>query len=168
MEPMKPSLQGSTESLNLATHGLTLWQILGPDSPAAVQSAGLPMPDVMQAAALADGFVARTGREEFLIATAIPPRADDGASCWCYARDDRVLALTGTGWRRVMAQICHLDLRGFGAGDWQMAAAAGVNVWCLGLEDGLLLGCDPSLGHYLQQTLAAVVNDLNSSAQRAA
>jgi hypothetical protein len=159
MEPMNPSLQGSAGALTLATHPLTLWHLLGPDSLTAVQSAGLPMPDVMQAATLADGFVARTGREEFLIATAIPPRAN-GESCWCYARDDRVLALTGTDWRRVMAQLCHLDLRGFGAGDWQMAAAAGVNVWCLGLKDGLLLGCDPSLGHYLQQTLTQVVGDL--------
>lgn len=159
--PSSP-LATDPNAVNLEARALPLWHILGPESPNAVQSAGLPLPEVMQAATLTDGFIARTGREEFLIATTTPPTAN-GTTCWCFGRDDRVLALSGPDWRDVMAQVCHMDLRNLGPGDWQMLAAAGVNLWCLGIDQGLLLGCDPSLGHYLQQTLTEVVRDLTAS-----
>lgn len=162
LDSMQPVSPLATRSVRLQPRAHPLWHLLGPGSPGAVQSAGLPLPEIMQAAALTDGFIARTGREEFLIAATTPPTAD-GLCCWCYGRDDRVLALTGPDWRRVMAQVCHADLRGFGPDDWQLLAAAGVNLWCLGIDEGLLLGCDPSLGHYLQQTLTEVVRDLTAA-----
>lgn len=165
IESMQPVSLLATLSVSLQSRVLPLWHLLGPGSPGAVQSAGLPLPEIMQARSLTDGFIARTGQEEFLIAATTPPTAD-GLCCWCYGRDDRVLALTGPDWRRVMAQVCHADLRGFVPDDWQLLAAAGVNLWCLGIDEGLLLGCDPSLGHYLQQTLTEVVHDLTAASGR--
>lgn len=148
--------------LQLHEHPLPLWLLLGADSPARLTDLGLPLPDVMHTAKLADGFLARTGRDEFLLATEQPPEPV-GAQCWRYRRGDRVLALRGPGWRAAMAQVCHMDLGGFGEGDWLFVSAAGISVWCLGLADGLLLGCDPSLGDYLQHTLAEVVADLGTT-----
>ncbi len=145
--------------LTLTEHPLPLWLVLGADSPACIRDSGLPLPEVMRTAALANGFLARTGREEFLFATVQPPEPI-GAHCWRYRRDDHVLALRGSGWRRVMAQVCHMDLTSFAASDWLFVSAAGISVWLFGLEDGLLIGCDPSLGNYLQHTLSEIVADL--------
>lgn len=149
-------------ALALEPRQLDLCQLLGPDAPALVEAAGLPLPDVMCVATTDKGFIARTGRDEFLVhAGGIQPA--DGAQCWRYPRADRVLALQGESWRAAMAQVCHKDFTAFGAGDWVMVAAAGISIWCLGLADGLLLGCDPSLGACLQQTLGEVVRDLNAT-----
>lgn len=147
------------QTLQINEHPLPLWLLLGADSPACVTEGGLPLPEVMRTAALVDGFLARTGREEFLLATERPPEPA-GSQCWRYRRGDRVLALQGPDWRRVMGQICHMDLAGFGEGDWLFASVAGVGAWCLGLADGLLIGCDPSLGDYLNHTLTEIVADL--------
>lgn len=145
-------------ALQLQPHPLPLWLLLGADSADLLRQHGLPVPEPMHSVALADGFVTRTGRAEFLIASDQPPQPAGGLT-WRYRRGDRVLALRGPGWRAVMAQVCHMDLSGFGPGDWLYLSAAGISVWCLGLEDGLLLGCDPSLGDYLQHTLTGIVSD---------
>ena len=137
--------------LSLEARDIELTQLLGPGAPGLLEEAGLPLPPVMTVHVMDEGFIARTGKDEFLIQG--PDLSTAGRElAWTYPRGDRVLALQGDAWREAMAQIC----------EWQMLAAASITIWCLGSGDGLLLGCDPSLGDYLQGTLAEIVNDLNA------
>jgi hypothetical protein len=147
--------------LSLEARDIELTQLLGPGAPSVLEEAGLPLPPVMTVHVMDEGFIARTGKDEFLIQG--PDLSTAGRKlAWTYPRGDRVLALQGDAWREAMAQICHWDFSDFKEGEWQMLAAAGITIWCLGSGDGLLLGCDPSLGDYLQGTLAEIVNDLNA------
>jgi len=148
--------------LTLETRKLSLWQLLGPDAPELLKSNSLDLPEVMQATATATGFIARPGFDEFLIQTSQPPVTPEGL-CWLYSRADKMLALQGEGWTEVMAQVCHMDLSDIKKDDWVMVTAAGINVWCLGLEDGLLMGCDPSLGGYFSDTLNTIVCEINET-----
>lgn len=151
-------------TLTLETRELSLWQLLGPDAPELLKSNGQFVPEVMQATATEAGFIARPGIDEFLIQTSQPPVTSEGLGlCWLYSRADKMLALEGKGWLEVMAQVCHMDLSDIKKDDWVMLAAAGINVWCLGLEDGLLMGCDPSLGGYLSDTLNTIVCEINET-----
>lgn len=146
--------------LSLETRDIRLTQLLGPGAPYLLEEAGLPLPPVMAVHGMDEGFIARTGKDEFLFhGPELPTGGHELA--WSYPREDRVLALQGDAWREAMAQVCHWDFSRFNEGEWQMLAAAGITIWCLGLNNGLLLGCDPSLGDYLQETLAEIVNDLN-------
>ena len=147
--------------LSLEPRDIGLMHLLGPDAPELLEKAGLPLPPVMAVHMMDDGFIARTGQDEFLLHC--PELSTEGQElAWSYARGDRVLALQGDAWREAMAQICHWDFSDFKEGEWQMLAAAGITIWCLGSGNGLLLGCDPSLGDYLQGTLTEIVNDLNT------
>lgn len=149
--------------LTLELRELPLWQLLGPDAPELLTLTGHDLPAVMQAAATKAGFIARPGFDEFLIQASQPPVIPEGQLCWLYSRADKMLALQGDGWLEVMAQVCHMDLNDIKKDDWVMVAAAGINVWCLGLEDGLLMGCDPSLGGYFSETLNTIVCEINET-----
>ena len=149
-------------SITLETREVSLWQLLGPDAPELLQSNGQVLPEVMQATATETGFIARLSVDEFLIQTNQTPVISEGL-CWLYSRADKMLALQGEGWLEVMAQVCHMDLNDIKKDDWVMVAAAGINVWCLGLEDGLLMGCDPSLGGYFSEILNTIVCEINET-----
>jgi hypothetical protein len=146
----------------LETRELTLWQLLGPGAPAALEDSGYVLPRVMAAVHHGSDLVARPGQDDFLLQAEGPPIAAR-AQCWIYPRGDRVLALRGARWREDMAQVCHLNFADVSGGDWRMLAAAGINIWCLGLADGLLIGCDPSLGDYFNTTLTSVVEQINAT-----
>lgn len=146
--------------LSLENRELTLWQVLGPDAPAVMQTADVLIPDVMSAVSDTKGFIARTGVDEFIIQSnelTLPEKKH----CWVYRRADCTLALQGEGWREVMAQVCHQDFSDIEKDDWLMLSAAGINIWCLGLSEGLLIGCDPSLGDYFSETLDEIVGEFN-------
>jgi hypothetical protein len=151
-----------TVAVTLETRETVLWQLLGPGAAEVVlQASASPLPDVMGATLTDRGFVARTGQEEFLVTVDRPP-ASGAASCWIYPRSDRVVALRGAGWCQVLARLCPVDFAGFQVGDWLMVAVAGVNAWCLGLSDGVLVGCDPTFGDGFYRMLAEVVNEVNA------
>jgi hypothetical protein len=147
--------------LSLEARDIGLTQLLGPAAPELLEKSGLPLPAVMAVHVMDEGFIARTGQDEFLLHGSELSMAGQELA-WSYPRGDRVLALQGDAWREAMAQICHWDFSGFSEGEWQMLAAAGITIWCLGSGNGLLLGCDPSLGDYLQETLQEIVSDLNT------
>lgn len=148
--------------VTLEERELTLWHLLGPAMPEAMRAAGFSLPGAMTASTTDSGFIAQLGEDEFLLQAHRPPLTDQALG-WVYARGDRVVALQGNGWRQVMAQVCPMDFSGTCEGDWVMAAAAGINVWCLGLPNGLLMGCDPSLGGYFYTMLSGIVQEVNET-----
>jgi len=146
--------------LSLEKRELTLWQVLGPDAPVAMEAADVFIPDVMNAVSNAQGFIARTGVDEFIVQINELTLSEQKL-CWVYRRADCTLALQGESWREVMAEVCHQDFSDVGKDDWLMLSAAGINIWCMGLSDGLLIGCDPSVGEYFSKTLKEIVGEIN-------
>lgn len=144
----------------LQVEQLPLTLLVGSDAPEVLEANGYDLPGLMQLARLPDGFLVRTGKDEFLLQSSKPLNANL-ASCWVYPREDQTFVLQGEYWREVMAYICHLDLGHVKTDDWLMMSVAGINAWARVLEDGLLLGCDPSLGEYLHHTLNETVNRVN-------
>lgn len=138
----------------------SLYLLTGPGAPGLLQDKGFSLPEMMQAIRLSEGFLARTGRDEFLLQSE-SPFTTELPDCWIYSRDDQVYNLQGEYWRAVMAYVCHMDLSRANTDDWLMLSVAGVSVWALVLDDGLRLGCDPSFAEYLQHTLTEVVNRVN-------
>lgn len=138
----------------------SLQHLLGPAAAAALADAGLAVPSrLFQAAAHASGFVAKTGHDEYLVAGApLTPPAD----AWLFARGDCVFKVRGAGRLALFSQICHLDPAELVAGAWLATSAAGITAWCLqpsAATDHFLIGCDPSYGIYLEDTLVNIAQD---------
>ncbi|MFV8835327.1 hypothetical protein [Aquisalimonas sp.] len=138
-------------------------ELVGSGAPDVLRDAGLPVPETEQTALpCGAGLVAFTGRNDYLVVTADPWTPPAATPPWCLTRSDRVLCLSGGGWAHAMRQLCPHDLRQLPEGGWLAAAVAGVTAWLYrhpDRPDGILLGCDPSYGAYLDAMLTAVVRD---------
>jgi sarcosine oxidase subunit gamma len=157
-------------NVSVSTHGgLDLQQIVGAGAEACLQRAGYPIPEVvLSAVSHGAGFVARTGRDEFLIAGDGSWQPPASSPPWCFQRSDHLIELSGNGWAHALAAVCPHDLRAMGGDAWLMATVAGVDGWLRTGPDpeaGLLIGCDPSYGHYLETTLREVVSETESLKQ---
>ncbi|MGV6817237.1 MAG: hypothetical protein ACWA44_08230 [Thiotrichales bacterium] len=119
------------------------------------------LPEKMSVTLLDDGFIARPGPNEYLISNTQPfsSQLDDA---WVFDRADTLLSLSGGSWQKAMTHICHMDMSAVLEGDWLVVTGAGINLWCIGQDNGLLIGCDPSLGNYFTHTLKEIVDELNS------
>lgn len=146
--------------VSVQVEALPITMLVGSDVPELLQASDYPVPGIMQVARLPGGFIARTGKDEFLLQTEKSFVCEKQA-CWCYSREDRTFILKGALWREVMAYICHMDLSEVNKDDWLMMSVAGVNTWALVIEEGLLMGCDPSLGEYVASTLNETVQRVN-------
>lgn len=146
---------------------LSIHQILGAGATQALEQEGLPVPEnELEAKAFEAGFLARTGKSEYLVASRTRRTLPASIPPWQFARSDRIFRLQGKGWCDVMAELCPLDLRRMEAEDWLMTTMAGVDVWLFASPDsegGVLIGCDPSLGEYLKTTLYEVVAEHEQS-----
>lgn len=142
---------------------LGIHQIVGDGAEALVRDAGYPVPDAAQMALSHNhGFVARTARDEFLVADERAWQPAPSAPPWCFRRSDQVVRLRGEGWASVLAALCPHDLRNVAPDTWIMATVAGVDVWLYspdGASGGVLVGCDPSYGDYMRSTLQEVAAD---------
>ncbi|SEO71710.1 hypothetical protein [Aquisalimonas asiatica] len=138
-------------------------ELVGSGAADALRDAGLPVPETEQTALpYGAGLVAFTGRNDYLVVTTDPWTPPDGTPPWCLTRSDRVLRLAGGDWDQAMRQLCPHDLRQLPEGGWLAAAVAGITAWLYrhpDHPDGILLGCDPSYGAYLDAMLTAVVRD---------
>lgn len=140
--------------------------VLGPGAPEWVSEQGWPVPSqpyTLLEASADSAFTARISDQEFVLAAAspaalpAPPASDRTPRVWAFPRFDAVFELRGADWRQVTAQVCHYDFRALEPGVWLPVALAGVQVWCLRAPHGLWIGCDPSFGQDLEDTLRAVV-----------
>ncbi|HXH01710.1 MAG TPA: hypothetical protein VNN09_00135 [Candidatus Competibacteraceae bacterium] len=110
-------------------------------------------------------FIARTGAREFLLVdgpegrtTAALPEEADGVLA--LPRDDQELALGGAALRDVLLQTCSFDFTKAGPDDIVYANMIGVGCWLRpggGRIPYLRIGCDPSYGEYLFETLLGIV-----------
>lgn len=147
--------------IELKPLNLPLLHIVGSAASRLLEPQSSHLPEKMAVTLLDDGFIARPGKNEYLISTRQPisSQLDD---TWVFDRADTLLSLSGDNWQKAMTHICHMDMSAVGEGDWLVVSGAGINLWCIGQKNGLLIGCDPSLGNYFTHTLEEIVDELNS------
>lgn len=127
----------------------------GKNLPELVKKIDLPLPDLFKYNMFDEQkFIANLGTSEILINHPVikPEELDDQQ--YAFQRGDVVISLSGD-WRALMSEVCVYDFRQARPGDFSMVLVAGVSVWMLIPEDNssLTLGCDPTYGHYLLETL---------------
>lgn len=119
----------------------------------------------------ADAFIVRTGSAEFILHDGpggalraclgeIP--ADLVTGTRVVARDDLEVALGGEGAEQLMSEFCALDLSRV-ENQFLLTRVAGVTVWLRvesrGTQRFYRIGCDPSYGEYLFETLLQGVRE---------
>lgn len=120
-----------------------------------VQKVELPLPDLFKYEKLDNqAFIANLGTSEILINHPAVKSEELGTQQYAFQRGDAVFTLSGD-WRSLMTEVSIYDFRQAKPGDFLMILVAGVGVWMLIPDDNslLTLGCDPTYGHYLQETL---------------
>lgn len=125
-----------------------------------IQKMGLPLPSLFKYAMFGEhAFVANLGAGEILINH--PGFNVDllESEQYAFQRGDVVLSISGD-WRSLMSEVCIYDFRQARPGDFSMVLLAGVGAWMLIPEENapLTLGCDPTYGHYLLETLQRQIN----------
>ncbi|HCP19898.1 MULTISPECIES: hypothetical protein [Marinobacter] len=151
-------------TLQMEQRELACYLLTGPDSAAALASAGLPIPDaVMTAQERPGALVSRTGRDEYMAMLNVGHQAPQGE--WCFRRHDCVFELRDGDWVELMTHLCQYDFHQLQPGDWLMASVAGINSWLYHeIESGsLLIGIDPGFSHYLTDIFSAVLDDLSAT-----
>ena len=111
--------------------------------------------DIFQYQFVADGqFVAKLGNEEIFVCVEQPLDISEEKKQYAFQRGDAIFELSGD-WKGLMAEVCIYDFRQTQPGDFLMVLIAGVSAWLLIPEEGapLVLGCDPTYGHYFYETL---------------
>lgn len=148
---------------------LRRWLVRGGQAGDWLATHGLPVPDelfrVETLAGMEDAFVVRTGTAEFVVhdgpAAALHARfgaipSSLVAGTRILVRDDLEVALGGEAAAALMSEFCALDLSDV-ANRFLLTRVAGVSAWlCVegtGAGRWYRIGCDPSYGDYLYETL---------------
>lgn len=105
-------------------------------------------------------FIANLGASEILINHSKIEQILLSGNQYAFQRGDAVMTLSGD-WRSLMAEVCIYDFRQAKPGDFLMVPVAGVGVWMLipRADESLVIGCDPTYGHYLKETLQNRINE---------
>lgn len=152
---------------------LRRWLVRGGDASAWLAARGLPSPEpFFRVHDLGgDAFLVRTGIAEYFLhdgpetilrATLGEIPDEPVAGTRIVARDDLEVALGGAGADRLMREFCALDLADV-ADRLLFTRVAGVTAWlrveCEGEQRCYRVGCDPSHGEYLFETLLEGVHE---------
>lgn len=146
---------------------LRRWLVRGGQATGWLARHGLPAPEQFFRVhdLEADAFLVRTGSSEFLLHDG--PRGalhaglgeiptDLVAGTRIVARDDLEVGLGGQGADRLMSEFCALDLSDV-ENQFLFTRVAGVSAWLraegAGAQRNYRIGCDPSYGEYLYETL---------------
>ncbi|WP_373019573.1 hypothetical protein [Thiomicrorhabdus sp.] len=107
-----------------------------------------------------DQFIAKLGREELLIRSEIDLSDSLESGQYAFQRGDAMFELSGN-WKGLLSEVCIFDFRQSRPGDFLMVSMAGVSVWMLvpEVDKPLVLGCDPTYGHYLLETLQRQIDE---------
>lgn len=149
------------------------WLLRGGDALAWLSAHDIPVPEqFFHARELGDdSYVVRTGLMEFFLHDGpsgslqarlgdIPTNLVGGMRI--FERDDLEIAIGGTGAGRLIREFCALDLSNV-AGQFLLTRVAGVTAWVRVEGKGALrcyrIGCDPSYGAYLFETLLEGVHE---------
>jgi sarcosine oxidase subunit gamma len=152
---------------------LRRWLVRGGEAAAWLAARDLPIPEqLFRAHDLgADAFLVRTGRAEFFLhdgpggaLRAKLGEIPDGlvAGMRIVVRDDLEVALGGAGADRLMREFCALDLAEV-ENQFLFTRVAGTTAWLRVEGEGgrrcYRIGCDPSYGEYLFETLLEGVHE---------
>jgi sarcosine oxidase subunit gamma len=125
-------------------------------------------------------FVARLGTAEFFLeggvgGTALgdiePAPETHPAGVYPVLREDAAFLLSGAGSEAVLAQVCHVNFADLALESRPMILTTMISVSVLvapqaaGSGRQYRIWCDPTFGHYLHESLAAVVSDCGGNAR---
>ncbi|WP_130536651.1 hypothetical protein [Thiomicrorhabdus indica] len=107
-----------------------------------------------------DQFVANLGDEELYVCVEQPVQVSLEKNQYAFPRGDAVFELLGN-WKALLSEVCIYDFRQCRPGDFLMVSVAGISAWLLipETDEPLILGCDPTLGHYFQETLTRQIEE---------
>lgn len=118
------------------------------------------------------GFLARLGNREFYIfgpAGTLPGRQTFGADTYAFARSDAVFSLDGDGSAAFLRELCAYDFAASEPDEFILANLAGVSCWFRippAESTQVLMGCDPSYGDYMTDTLTRTLSEFLSDYRR--
>ena len=114
------------------------------------------------------GFLARLGGREFYIfgpAGTLPDKTNYGASTYIFSRSDVVFSLEGDGYDAFLRELSAYDFAVSEPDEFILANMAGVSCWFRmppAHSAQVLLGCDPSYGDYMTDTLTRTLGEFLS------
>jgi len=110
-------------------------------------------------------FIARIGEHAWLILNAAEGSPGVPSGGHCFPRDDCLLVISGGDWHSLMHAICSFDFASAAPYDFVMTQAAGVSIWVrVPVEsEPVLIGCDPSYGHYFTGVLQEAAADADAT-----
>ena len=111
------------------------------------------------------GFLARLGDREFYIfgpAGTLPKKGSYGAETYVFQRSDAVFSFDGDGYLAFLRELCAYDFATSEPDEFILANLAGVSCWFRvppKHSTQILMGCDPSYGNYMNETLTEVLSE---------
>ncbi|MBO1923392.1 hypothetical protein [Thiomicrorhabdus sp. 6S3-12] len=111
--------------------------------------------EIFQYQSLGEGqFVAKLGTDELYLSVEPSVELAEEKNQYAFPRGDAAFELSGN-WKALLSEVCIYDFRQCRPGDFLMVSIAGISAWLLIPESDkpLILGCDPTYGHYFQETL---------------
>ncbi|MBO1927601.1 hypothetical protein J3998_08435 [Thiomicrorhabdus sp. 6S2-11] len=107
-----------------------------------------------------DRFIANLGAEEIYFCVDAAESLELQANQYAFPRADATFELSGN-WKALMSEVCIYDFRQSQPGDFLMVSIAGVSAWLLipEADEPLILGCDPTFGHYFQEILMKQIEE---------
>ena len=105
-------------------------------------------------------FVTKLGEEELYVCVEQPLQLSSEKNQYAFPRGDAVFELSGN-WKALLSEVCIYDFRQCRPGDFLMVSIAGISAWLMipQADEPLILGCDPTLGHYFQEILTRQIEE---------
>lgn len=117
-------------------------------------------------------FLARLGDREFYVfgpAGTLPGTASYGLETYVFQRSDAVFSFDGDGYLAFLRELCAYDFATSEPDEFILANLAGVSCWIRvppKRSTQVLMGCDPSYGNYMDETLTEVLREFLSAHRR--
>ena len=117
-------------------------------------------------------FLARLGDREFYVfgpAGTLPRKVSYGPETYVFQRSDAVFAFDGDGYLAFLCELCAYDFSISERDEFILTNLAGVSCWIRmppKSSTQVLMGCDPSYGNYMNETLTEVLREFLSAHRR--
>ena len=118
------------------------------------------------------GFLARLGDREFYVfgpAGSLTEKFSYGVGTYVFNRSDAVFSFDGEGYPEFLRELCAYDFETSEPDDFILANLAGVSCWFRvppKHSTQVLVGCEPSYEHYMNETLTEVLREFLSALKR--
>ena len=118
------------------------------------------------------GFLARLGDREFYIfgpVGTLPDKKTFGTDTFVFPRSDAVFFLNGNASAAFLCELCAYDFSTSEPEEFILANMAGVSCWfrmSAAQPMQVLMGCDPSYGDYIADTLTRTLSEFLSECRR--